>query len=331
MVPADWSDASLLGDAFRLIQSNVGQRGRAELARALAHAVARRTGGTPPVIPQAERLRRDGVLPIGRPLAAEQVDESVAFLRDRPCYSGHIAAKSADAPAPFDRWPGKVPQICHALADVAAAPHLWEMALDERILAIAGSYLGCWPTIYSMNAFWSLPEQQPTLGLQTWHRDYDDFRFCTLFILLSDTTPGDGAHAFVTGSHDTGEGHQRLAAAVERYVAQHPEARGAFDHPDGLFAPGDNPHLDRLLASDHDEGVTTFGGPRGTAFIEDTYGLHRGTPPSSPRLLFWARYGLYRNVAHVNDRVRPIDARLVEGRVEMNERRRYAARLLIGR
>ncbi len=328
------SEARLLGDALRLIQSDSNQRARVELAGTLAHAASRRAGGTPAPTPQGDILRRDGLLPVGRLLAPEQADASVAFLSTRACYSGNTAATSADPPAPLDHWLGRVPQVCHALADIADAPHLWEVALDERVLAVVGSYLGCWPTIYSMNASWSLPERAPppgrqTSGAQTWRRDYDDFRFCRLLILLSDTTPADGGHCYVTGSHEAGPAHGRLMAAVERYVANNPEARAAFDRADGLFSSGDNPHLDRLLATDHADAVTSLHGSRGTAFIEDTYGLHRSAPPAAPRLLFQIRYGLYRNTAHVDDRITPIDRRAVDGRVEMTEARRFALRLMV--
>jgi hypothetical protein len=72
--------------------------------------------------------------------------------------------------------------------------------------------------------------------------------------------------------------------------------------------------VDEFLCQFHDDDVGTLAavieelfssllvcvkGPAGTAVVEDTSGLHRAGPVSSRRLVFWARYGMYRNVAHV--------------------------------
>jgi hypothetical protein len=75
--------------------------------------------------------------------------------------------------------------------------------------------------------------------------------------------------------------------------------------------PGDGSHLFKKGSHLGGEGTETIEmcGPRGTAFIADTRGLHCGIRPTSgPRRLAWARWGLSDPPAsYVRDRLKPID------------------------
>jgi len=75
--------------------------------------------------------------------------------------------------------------------------------------------------------------------------------------------------------------------------------------------------------------ITDIIGPAGSVFLADTYALHRGVPPKgADRLVCWIRYGLRKNVAYSNDKTNPVPFKLIEDRVDSNERTKYMLRLL---
>lgn len=265
-------------------------------------------------------LRTRGLAALGQVLDHRQIDDVHRHFAARPSFAAHIAAKSDGVERTLEGCQTLGPQASYRLADVVAAPHLIELANREDVLTLMEAYLGCVPSIYSVNAFWTFPGHAELIpGLQTYHRDMDDFRFCTLFVFLTDLAPSDGAHHFVRGTHriDLVEKQVReadpqadCAAALERLFAK----VAAVD--------------DATLAALHPQ-IETVAGAAGTAVLEDTYGLHKGDVPQTKRLLAWIRYGLYRNWANLTDKVTPVPRRLVAGRIPDTPRHRYINRLII--
>lgn len=93
------------------------------------------------------------------------------------------------------------------MADVLAAPHLWDLIVS--LLPTAVAYLGVEPHLYSVNAFWTRPTDKPLRpDIQEFHRDYDDDRFLAMFVYGTDVLEEvDGPHRFVVGSHLDREEH----------------------------------------------------------------------------------------------------------------------------
>jgi hypothetical protein len=147
---------------------------------------------------------------------------------------------------------------------VVHAPHALEVANHPRILSAVSAVLGAKPTISYMTAWWSLPAGGAPEHAELYHRDYDDLRFIKLFLYLTDVDDTNGPHAFVRGSHRSDKLVERVRFTEEDVAA--------------CFAPED-----RLRMA----------GKAGTAFLENTFGLHRGIPPvSKPRLIFQVLYSL---------------------------------------
>ncbi|HTY66213.1 MAG TPA: hypothetical protein VMH36_06160 [Alphaproteobacteria bacterium] len=295
----------------------------------LGQALAAATTRTAPELagPKLDRydtklqlLRTRGLTALGQVLERGQLDDIHRHFAARPCFAAHIAAKGDNVERTLDECQALGPQATYRLADIVAAPHLIELANREDMLSLMEAYLGCVPSIYSMNAFWTFPGHDGLIpGLQTYHRDMDDFRFCTLFVFLTDLAPGDGAHYFVRGSH--------RIDLVERQLRQaNPQADCAAEL-ERLFAKVAAVD-DATLAALHPQ-IETVAGPAGTAVFEDTYGLHKGDVPKTKRLLAWIRYGLYRNWASFTDKVTPVPRRLVAGRIPDTPRHRYINRLII--
>ena len=264
-------------------------------------------------------LRTQGIAHLGRIFDARQMAEIRRHLDACPCFAAHVATKSDGVERTVDQCAALGGQGAYRLPDIIQAPYLIELANRDDILSLMEAYLGCVPSIYSMNAFWTFPDPPALIpGLQTYHRDHDDFRFCTMFVFLTDTAPGDGAHFYVRGSHRVDLVERRLKAKAPESAAMHLQA---------LFAK--SAAIADATVDLMDPQIDTVSGPAGTVLLEDTLGLHKGQVPKAPRLLAWIRYGLYKNNANLTDKITPVPAHLVAGRVPDTPRHRYINRLII--
>src|SRR4029453_19168669 len=90
----------------------------------------------------------------------------------------------------------------YELADVVNCPQVMALANHPRLLALAGSYLGCAPTISTIGIRWSRPSGQ-TATVQTFHRGPDDWKMVKFFTYLTDVAEGTGPHVFIAGSQTT--------------------------------------------------------------------------------------------------------------------------------
>jgi hypothetical protein len=147
---------------------------------------------------------------------------------------------------------------------VAELEEAIRIANHPLILNVVQQYLECRPTIDDLLAWWSVPGRPQPIQEQFFHRDRDAIRFVKLFVYLSDVLDTDGPHVFVRGSH-TSDGFLGIR---RRYSDEE------------VFAK---------LPRDSEVRIT---GGFGTCFLEDTFGLHKGTVPQGlqPRLLLQARY-----------------------------------------
>ena len=169
--------------------------------------------------------------------------------------------------------PGNAPPQTHVAffpnETVIRAPHVVQIANDPRVLSIVSGFLGAKPTISYMTAWWSMPNKDGKAEqAEQFHRDVDDIRFVKLFCYLTDVDETSGPHMFVPGSQNV----NRLTK-IRRYEDREIiEAFGA-------------------------ESLSTFTGKAGTTFLENTYGFHRGVPPTGkPRLLFQVLYSLRNSI-----------------------------------
>jgi len=125
----------------------------------------------------------------------------------------------------------------------------------------SGSALSTRP---SLGVRWSFPVSKPPAATQLFHRDPDDWKFVKFFVYLTDVDAGSGPHTYVMHSFRTA-GRIRARA----YSRQEIDSRYGKD------------------------AVYTVTGPRGMAFMADTYGIHAGTTPThTPRLMLQAQYSL---------------------------------------
>lgn len=317
-------EAARLALLVNRVQFNLSWRDRPALADSLA-ALTREL--MPPDGPpsaeireRAERLRRDGLYRLGQLLTPEQVADIHAYLRGRPCFTGHVPGQGDGVPRTAEECATLANCGSYRREDVLAAPHLLELANRPELLALAGAYLGCTPTIYSVNFFWSFPERDTQYPqTQLFHRDFDDFRFCTLFLFLTDLRMNDGAHYFMRGTHR------------KEFVEQAYEERVI----DKTLFPVDRlfmrvTYQERDIPAMFTPEIEPVTGPAGHGVLEDTYGLHKGDIPKTPRLLGWVRYGLYNNHTAYHDHpTGPATREVGQGRIPDTPRHKFINRLLV--
>jgi hypothetical protein len=321
-------------DQVHRINEQLGQRlfhcaarERAAVAGAFAAADSAlprdvRQPDPPTASAEAASALETGCASLGRTLTDRQLAEIHAHLATKHpllCLDAHMAAESvaslADVPAGSN-------YACYEYLDLWSSPHLLELAAEPRLLDLAQAYLGCAPTLYSINAFWSFPDRQPHPYSQLFHRDWEDYRSLVAFTLLTPVdAPEEGAHYYVETSHEVGRFERTLAA----------RGVGRDDVETLLLRDGTAiaPVATRLF-----EGhARRFDGPAGTSFCGDGYGLHRAVVPRSrPRLLLWFRFGNFFNQTMYKIALRSADraaARSVLRRIPRTARHRYVFRYLI--
>lgn len=226
--------------------------------------------------PGTDKLRRDGYVRLGR--AALDASAMVHYFQGQPHHEGHHVFT-------------KNPYFHGYRADqVLRCPGLLDLFNSPTVLEPVHDYLECVPTLYSVNAWWSLPAPEPQVGhVQHWHRDTDDWRFVCLFLYLTDVGENEGPHQVMPESHRYPEG-----------VEEYPESCAA-----------------------------TLTGPAGSMFLVNTLCLHRGLVPKRPRLMAWARYGLGPNTNSMDLEQGPIGRGQIPCALTGTPEDRYINRLLI--
>jgi len=210
----------------------------------------------------AQRLDHDGYAMLPGLLTSDQVQEMRDYFASRLAFDGyrpHLGKFKAPADAPSGTH---VANFDHS--DVLNAPHALAIANNPTVLSAVGKALGAKPTISYMTAWWSIAHGEAARHAELFHRDVDDLRFIKLFIYLTDVDDGSGPHVFVKGTHKVNKLTEIRRLSEEEVTTE--------------FGS---------------QNVMKFTGPAGTAFLENTYGVHRGVPPTkTTRLLFQVLYSL---------------------------------------
>lgn len=151
-----------------------------------------------------EQLKTNGCVVLDNFMSEDEVDDIMASLKYVPGYNYHIAANSYNQEARvFSEdllW-----NILSYKPDVLlGSKTILEKFSEEKTLSLIQSYLGCFPTLYSFNCIWSkfTGEEFKT---QKIHRDYDDFKFLSLFVILTDIDDNNGPHVFYPKTQDGSE------------------------------------------------------------------------------------------------------------------------------
>jgi len=165
------------------------------------------------------------------------------------------------------------------------APGLASLALDPFALGLAEQHLGAPPILIDMSAWRSFAGEdgaKEAKSAQHFHYDQDDYRFCKMFIYLTDVDDGGGPHVYVPATH-----------LSETIVARRPPEgspdREAFDSWYYRTLRKSQRDVGRWLGID----PVSITGQAGSRFIVNTEGIHRGDPPAThDRWVLQCVYGI---------------------------------------
>jgi hypothetical protein len=204
-----------------------------------------------------DKMRAQGHVRLGRLLSDAQCAEVVAWLRTREM----VGARGDRRVFRLDALPPGARIADHPPADVVACPHILALANHPAVLDVATGYLGYRPTITQLGLRWSFPGAGIDVGVQGFHRDSEPGSI-KMMVYLTDVDLGSGPHCYVPGTH-----RDRMPLRLHRYA-------------------------DADIERDHGGGDIVTGAA-GTAFMIDTRGIHKGTPPlRQARLVLMVQYSL---------------------------------------
>ena len=155
-------------------------------------------------------------------------------------------------------------------------PHSYDLVDSFKyhplLLSIISCYLGTSAISQPSLSFLSLPSLSPietnpyksiiakSKSAQLFHFDFDHTKWLKIFVNWSDVTSENGPHEYLSSTH------------LKYPSSFDPRPCPSYNHQSDF---------DRHFATQGEFPLTTFILPKGSVLIEDTCGLHRGTPLSS--------------------------------------------------
>ena len=257
-------------------------------------------------------LEDDGFIRLDDILSSVEISEIKNYFLDKPCYNSHVSTHAEDPPKDYDYAKKHWKNASYCVEDIIEAPHLLDLITNPNLTSIVEEYFGCPPTLTLLNTFWSFPDQkQDPHETQLFHRDTNDFKFLTFFVYLTDVDEKSGPHCYIKYTHRL-DLIQKILNEIKNDSNEQIGELASKIIPNELFWRGqENGYPTRDAAVKGIDGalnalfkpyMETICGKAGTAMLGDTYGFHKGIPPTeSPRLMFWGSYGLYPNLAYQKD------------------------------
>lgn len=206
-------------------------------------------------------LTEKGYTELGLFLSSDEIDNILQKMASFKCFD------------PFRKELGEfrsneIPKQVHVAnykrKDISVVKELLDIANNSDILIAVRDFLGATPTITNINMWWSIPGKEEAEQAQLFHRDVDDYKFCKLFVYLTDVKMEDGPHVYVEGTSSSPK-----LRKIKRYIDK------------------------EIIDVFGEKAIKYFVKPKGSAFLVDTYGFHKGLlPKQNKRLLFQVQYSL---------------------------------------
>jgi len=206
-----------------------------------------------------ENLKSNGYIMLEDILTTQEIESLITKLTTLDCVD-----RARNDLGTFKISNAPEPTHVADINNVVDIPEAIKFANNAKVIALVAEYLGATPIIDNIKAWWSLPGFDEAENEQFYHRDNDSIKFIKLFMYLSDVDEESGPHVFIRKSQNS-----KLFEKRGRFTDE--EVESTF------------PSNDRI----------EYLGNKGTAFLEDTYGLHKGAlPTNKKRLLIQVRYSL---------------------------------------
>lgn len=210
------------------------------------------------------QLNTDGYYIFENRLQSETVDRLVKFAQEtdafaRPYRSDGSAVVERTKMRFDSEHPETIRYDWHA-TQLLQNEDVQKLISDEVLLAISQEYLGCAPIVDGVRMWWNTTfSKDPNPEAATmYHFDMERLKWFKVFVYLTDVSEENGPHAFIKGTHKVGALPYDLLK--KGYVmSSDEEIYNYFDKNEEIL----------------------YTAPRGTMIIEDTKGLHKGTPVKS--------------------------------------------------
>ena len=229
---------------------------------------------TPSASEIAERLHEDGVC-LGFVLKQDTLDQVKRFAEEHPCAPRDdqrltFLPKDISLANQSRKRDILAAYYFHSVKECAA---IMQLASDDRLIAIAQSYLRQSAKNIRIRLWWSFPSKDHedadlhSVAQDRFHFDLNDWRTIKFFFYISDVGDEDGPHMYIRGSHN----FKRLA------------------HQYTLLQGKDKRGLERSYGTGEFKTVL---GSAGSGFAEDPFVFHTGsTVRERPRLILELEFG----------------------------------------
>jgi hypothetical protein len=167
--------------------------------------------------------------------------------------------------------------------DVIECPHLMRAASDPAVVSILTKHLGTIPIILDYSCWWSFAnDDQDSQHAQLFHFDLADYRFCLMFLYLTDVDMDGGPHTLFEKTHELDD----VVKIREAYPGD-PE-----EWDDWYFHNLRKTDADMSRYFNGREPVSLTG-EEGTTLLVNTRGIHKGMlPRKKDRLIVQIVYGI---------------------------------------
>lgn len=209
----------------------------------------------------ANQLEQNGFYVFKNLLPADVCDGLEEFARQTPASvsaaaGGEVRRELYDAA----NLGGRLYKFDEADAFSNAATQ--RLLADEALLRIAETYLGTRTVVGGLDTWWSAPygNGPDSDAAQMFHFDFDaPPRWLKLFVYVTPVGPDTGPHIYMRGSH-------RLRSQPMREILSRGYVRVSDEEIEAAFGA---------------KNTTEITGARGTVFLADTRGFHKGKFPTA--------------------------------------------------
>lgn len=141
-----------------------------------------------------DQLKENGFIIFNNFLNEKEVAAIKNLVANEKGYNAHVPVYSDGILRNYDdSYPFQTLSYCPKI--FLKNKLILEKINHPYLLSLVQEYLGCFPTLYSLNCWWS--KFSPNIySTQNNHRDEDDFKFLAFFIYLSDVDEANGPHVF---------------------------------------------------------------------------------------------------------------------------------------
>ena len=149
---------------------------------------------------ELDTLNKDGFIKFENYLNKNEIDNILFYLKDKQGYNAHVAKYSDKK---LRNWDDSFEYSTFSYEPNVLLQNntILDKLIDPHIVSLAQSYLGSFPTMYSINCWWH-KIKGGIYGTQNNHRDHDDFKFLAFFIYLTDIDESNGPHVYYSGTKD---------------------------------------------------------------------------------------------------------------------------------